>query len=180
VSSKQCCCHSLVSSKQCCCHSLVSSKQCCCHSLVSSKQCCCHSLVSSKQCDIWQQEASRQLWLPPAIHPAAAAAVTGPQWSWPGPCTTAPLISTALHACRYNGTVGYYPAMKVASNFITGTGNVYGWWPQACSGTYDGMCEIPLSAYQCPPAPPPSPPAITFSNNCEPPACLGTTSLIAA
>ncbi len=68
---------------------------------------------------------------------------------------------------RYNGTVGSYPQMKSASNYIIATGRVYGWWPVGCTTTYDGMCEFPMSLYQCPPAPPPSPPAITVSNNCE-------------
>ncbi len=59
--------------------------------------------------------------------------------------------------------------MKKTSNYILTAGFTYGWWYSSTCSTsnYDTICEIPMSSYQCPPAPPPLPPAITSSYNCE-------------
>ena len=48
--------------------------------------------------------------------------------------------------------------MQSSAYFKSTTGkNKYGWYPVSCTSNYLIMCEVPKSAYNCPPEPPPAP-----------------------
>lgn len=72
-----------------------------------------------------------------------------------------------------------YVGMKNVSNYVTtGTNRVLGWWPATCTNGYNHICEVPLSAYQCPPSPPqsPAPPPDIYA--CETQALAGALASV--
>jgi hypothetical protein len=77
-----------------------------------------------------------------------------------------------------NNTVGWLQANTWNTAVFTQTaGKLKSFWynPDACTATYQAVCEVPITVYTCPPAPPSSPPPAVHSTGlCEYilPACI--------
>jgi hypothetical protein len=57
----------------------------------------------------------------------------------------------------YTGTSNYLRVQNSSLYVKNTSANKWAWTPSNCASSYATICEVPLSAYPCPPTPPPAP-----------------------
>lgn len=94
-------------------------------------------------------------------------------------CSTA----YSTDAYDYYTSTSSYLNVQNSSNYVKNSAtNKWAWVPSSCTTGYTAICEVPTSAYPCPPSPPPATPPPPPLDLCKqrvlgPVMCMGPTTI---